>query len=207
MSLHTITESDSFSPNVQMPSDGDNADASDFEASTLKPLVDRTRWSYNRLNPFWAGGNVTTPGTVNWEFPTLGTELKIFGPGLLNLQEILEIRVDRNLQGPLVGPGNGRVPHKLLLKNTSGNINPVTKNYFICAPSANISLTINLGGETLVEGDHFHVLNRSTSYTVTVLDVDGVTPVIVVPAAAIGVPAVQEAIWDGSAWVYGRRIT
>jgi hypothetical protein len=49
MPLHNVPESDNFSANVQMPADGDAADASDFEASTIKPIVDRVRWLYNRI--------------------------------------------------------------------------------------------------------------------------------------------------------------
>lgn len=65
MALHTVTESDSFDTNIQMPADGDPADASDFESSSIRPLSNRTRWLWNRVSElakFLVGGTITMTG-------------------------------------------------------------------------------------------------------------------------------------------------
>lgn len=63
MALHTVTESDSFDTNIQMPADGDPADASDFESSSIRPLTNRSRWLWNKIQALiaWIDGGTITP--------------------------------------------------------------------------------------------------------------------------------------------------
>jgi hypothetical protein len=77
MALHNVTESDSFDTNVQMPADGDAADSSDFESSTIRPLTNRSRWIKNKIDALlaWISG-----GTVNPAAPvTIDQALTVTG--------------------------------------------------------------------------------------------------------------------------------
>lgn len=67
MALHNVPESDAFDTNVQMPADGDPADSSDLEASTIRPLTNRARWLKNKIDALVAwvtGGTVSPAGAV-----------------------------------------------------------------------------------------------------------------------------------------------
>jgi len=67
MPLSNVPETDTFTTNVQMPADGDPADASDFQASTIVPLTNRSRWVKTRMDElvkFLIGGTITMTANV-----------------------------------------------------------------------------------------------------------------------------------------------
>ncbi len=70
MPLHNVTDSDAYDANIQMPADGDPADASDFESSTVRPIANRFRWLKTRLDLLlvWLdGGTITPAGAVDFD--------------------------------------------------------------------------------------------------------------------------------------------
>lgn len=203
--MATILQEDgeAYPGSITVPEAGDPRTAASFTIPILA-LANRLRYLYARLGAFVTGGTVSTLGDFEWSIGS-GKTASILGSlgSVLDLSYMPRIKASSNFYGPLCADGsNGRLPHKLAPITSSQTINPVLRNMFLCTPSANINLTIDVGSESLVPGDHFFVMNRHTGYTVTVHH--GATT-YVVPAAVVGVAAVQELIWDGFTWVYGRR--
>jgi hypothetical protein len=204
MSEILVEDGESYPSSIVVPEDGDARNAASVVVA-FQALADRTKYFFNRLGAFITGGTVATAGGFEWSIAS-GKTASILGSygSVLDLSRMPKIKVSGNLVGPLCADASsGRIPHKLALVTSSQTINPVLRSYYICTPSSgDIDLTIDVGSETLVPGDNFLVLNRYTEHAVHVHH--GATT-FVVPAATLGVPAVQELIWDGLTWVYGRR--
>lgn len=173
MATHNVTESDNFPANVQMPADGDPADASDFESTTIKPLADRTRWIVNRLTAL--GGVLSLANDLVWDI-ALGKTLQLGnGVGRL-LLAAGSVEFQENATGRLFGPtGSGRIPKKqLVITPGAGTTTVDTSAYDTvhATPTANCFIKMQAGGG---EGAHCRVVNHSSSFTVTVLDPGGGT--------------------------------
>jgi hypothetical protein len=204
MPLHNITESDSFPVNVQMPADGDSADASDFEASTTGPLANRTRWLYNRVNPIWAGGTVTPAGALNLSLLSghltinsnddwglmIGPNAKLFANGRIG---------NHCFDGD---GGYGRANKRVRIENlgADGTFDPTLHDRALMTPvGAHRSFQV-LTSITPEIGDHCVVVNYSATYQITVKNQLGNTMIILAPNT---VPAWAEVIWDGTFWIVG----
>ncbi len=202
MALSNVSESDSFDTNVQMPADGDPADASDLLASTVRPLVNRSRWLFNRLNPFWAGGTVAPDDPViidlslgSWTFQGNDDNNVILGVGV-------QLFANGRMAGQLFTPGRtGRANRKRVTYagGTNQTINATLYDTFRGTPSAAIDLQIAAGSYD--DGDHLVVCNYATTAgrNITVRD-PAATLLSVVPVGSGAVPSWSEYIHDGTSW-------
>lgn len=204
MPLHNITESDAFPVNVQMPADGDAADASDIEASTMAPLTNRTRWLFNRLNPIWAGGTVTPADALI--FNLTGGNLEFTGNDDYNVHFGAGAKLFPNgRMGNHLFNGNGgygRANKRLRIENlgADGTFDPTLHDRALMTPiGAHRSFQV-LTSVTPQIGDACVVVNYSGTYQITVKNPLGGTMIILAPNT---VPAWAEVIWDGTFWILG----
>ncbi len=125
MALHNVSESDSFDTNIQMPADGDSADSSDLEASTIGPLTNRTRWLKNALatvQAFINGGAATLAN--NLEYTLANGKTLTFKKGgvlgnLVNFSEVF-VRFNGQVSGKLFTAGVEGIANKKIARVTSG---------------------------------------------------------------------------------------
>jgi hypothetical protein len=206
MALHNVSETDSFATNVQMPADGDPADSSDFEASTIKPLTDRSRWCKLRLDPWVTGGTLTLPGDSTNPLTIIAGTIGFDNTGLSD-DAGLKLG-DGATGGVLMGPyskqgGTGRQPKKVVAGTPATNqtVNPRYTDLVRYNPSAAIELAI-LTDADYVTGDHFRVVNVSATSgrTITVKDPGGAT-IYVVPIASGSRTSWVDIVYDGANWV------
>lgn len=203
MSLHNVSESDAFPTNVQMPSDGDSADASDLEASTVKPLADRTRWLYTRLNPFWAGGTVAPAdevvidlsngyleivGNDDWGL-RIGAGAKLWTGGRMG---------DHLFNGD---GGYGRANYRMRVESIGADttVDPTQHNLVHLTPTGANRVATIAPSITPVRGDACKIVNFSTSFTVQV-NAPGGGAILTLSAADTNIRAWVEVVFDGTSW-------
>jgi hypothetical protein len=166
MPLHTVTESDSFDTNVQMPADGDGADSSDLESSTIAPLTNRTRWLKNALEvlqAFLNGGALTLAENLTYTIAS-GKILEITGQQL-RLNDVLT-RVAGKVVGHLFTAGQEGVANKktLYVGSGAGDFQVYVYGYDTVIVSGTSGLrTALLMPDNLVDGHHVRLVNESTA--------------------------------------------
>lgn len=205
MALHNVPESDSFDTNVQMPSDGDAADASDLETSTVRPLVNRTRWLSNRFSPFLLGGTVEPASHLVFDLSS--GKLEVVGDGDYGLeigsgaQLLPHGRIgDYCFDGEgSYGRPNRRVRIASLGSNTT--IDPALHDTFMLTPvDANRVVEIDTPIISPQRGDWCVVVNLSGTYTLQV-NAPGGSGLFSLAAEDTNVRHWVEIVYNGTAWV------
>lgn len=207
MALSNIPESDNFDTNVQIPADGDAADASDFLASTIRPLVNRSRWLHTRLNPLWAGGTIAPLGPVVFDLG--GGSITFQGDDDYNISlgSGVQLFANGRMAGHMFTPDRtGRANWKPRVAAPSGNqeINPRLRDYYNYTPSANIDVQLAVDAD-YKPGDHATIVNHASGFQITVKNPAGVTLVILHSRSADH-PSWGEVYLDedGTTWRAGR---
>lgn len=211
MALHNVPESDSFDTNVQMPADGDSADSSDFESSTIRPLVNRLRWLKGKVDyilRLFSGGSVDTTENATLTIAD-GKKLTIQSnsagadDGALDLKEVYT-DFHGYVRGPLfLAGGTGRANLKPGTYTPSGNmlVNARKYNFLSLTPSANIDVTLETDAEYF-EGDHLWVVNHASGFQISVKNPAG-TNIVILHSRSADHPSWGLVYYEGGVWRAG----
>lgn len=207
MALHNVPESDSFDTNVQMPADGDAADASDFEASTIRPLTNRSRWFKGKIDyilRLFTGGAVETTENATLTISD-GKTLKVeSGTGNLDLTDVYTDFAGFVRGHLFESNAAGRANKKPYVASPGAHvttINPRLYDWVKLTPTANINFQIPVDA-TYVEGEHFKVVNDASGFQISVKNPAG-TNIVVLHSRSADHPSWAEVVLVGGVWTVG----